>query len=301
MRCPACNNEVNPVCSNHDCVCRNVPPITWLEIDEDGNETCQHCGHVDSVDGWFMIEGRYRDGAGMVVMRNGVWGKKEVACEVGEVGPVLREMREEARLTQIEVAHLINRYTGSTISHYERGLRDIALRKLEEVTRVLGWDVEIVMRRRAPPAVNVVMVKWRDKERKKMGDKEINNLSDMKKSRLLSRLVLGEYPKDRCPVCGWHLKDNPSEGCVVNNCSTRPTPEKRADEPCNYYHPSNMSQAWQVMNWAVKNLNIPNHHFQLREMVNDISFFTQPPSEAQRVWLDKILALTIEAGMIQDV
>ena len=76
-------------------------------------------------------------------------------CTTGEIGGVLLELRQTARLTQIEVAHLIDRYTGSTISHYERGLRDITLKKLEEVTGVLGWDVEIVLSKQVTTAVSI--------------------------------------------------------------------------------------------------------------------------------------------------
>lgn len=80
--------------------------------------------------------------------------QRKIACSPGEVGAQLKEMRQENRLTQIEVAGLINRYSTSVISHYERGKRSLTLNKLEELAGVLGYEVEIVMRKKTQTAVN---------------------------------------------------------------------------------------------------------------------------------------------------
>lgn len=68
----------------------------------------------------------------------------------------------------------------------------------------------------------------------------------------------------------------------------------------NLYDPANMALAWRVLSFAIDNFSIPNHHFALRAMVNDMAFFTMPIAAAQRAWLDKILTLAIEAGMIEE-
>jgi hypothetical protein len=36
------------------------------------------------------------------------------------------------------------------------------------------------------------------------------------------RLMLSLIVRGQCPICGWPLKNNPSEGCVPGNCSFRP-------------------------------------------------------------------------------
>lgn len=67
----------------------------------------------------------------------------------------------------------------------------------------------------------------------------------------------------------------------------------------NFYDSKYMSIAWEIMNWALTNFNIPNHFFQLREIANGMNIFTLSPFQAQCTWLDKILELAIEAKMIQ--
>ncbi len=38
----------------------------------------------------------------------------------------------------------------------------------------------------------------------------------------------------RCDVCGWPAVKNAKNGCTPDNCSMRPSPETRADEPTDY-------------------------------------------------------------------
>ena len=67
----------------------------------------------------------------------------------------------------------------------------------------------------------------------------------------------------------------------------------------NLYDPANMVLAWRVLNWARVNdaifeLAIDNHelgdHF--------FEWASESPADAQRLWLDKILELAIETGII---
>jgi len=80
----------------------------------------------------------------------------------------------------------------------------------------------------------------------------------------------------------------------------------------NMYNPANMALAWKVLNWASSksDIEIDNYSFpytldQATEIIfegeydgNDIPLWKMPPAEAQRLWLDKILELAIEAGMV---
>lgn len=52
----------------------------------------------------------------------------------------------------------------------------------------------------------------------------------------------------------------------------------------------------EVSNWALEYLSAPTHIFQLREMTNSMVPFT---ADAQRAWLDKVLELAMEAGMVE--
>lgn len=69
----------------------------------------------------------------------------------------------------------------------------------------------------------------------------------------------------------------------------------------NLYESHNMALAWRVLNWGAKKL------YTVDEWANDIVFTTDtsaynlwdlPPADAQRLWLDKVLELAIEAGMV---
>ena len=62
----------------------------------------------------------------------------------------------------------------------------------------------------------------------------------------------------------------------------------------NLYQPVFMFLAWRVLNWVQTNMD--------RAARRDLSYivmdFTATPAAAQRAWLDKVLSLAIEAGML---
>jgi hypothetical protein len=50
----------------------------------------------------------------------------------------------------------------------------------------------------------------------------------------IALLVEGPWDEKRCRICGWPLYERVDQGCVSENCSLRPGPERRADEPAPY-------------------------------------------------------------------
>jgi hypothetical protein len=83
----------------------------------------------------------------------------------------------------------------------------------------------------------------------------------------------------------------------------------------NLYEPIAMAVAWRVLNWAIKQMPIETkpegmiqytwaarlHHFWSESHWTDGGkhwLFSMTPADAQRLWLDKILKLAIEAGII---
>ena len=70
------------------------------------------------------------------------------------------------------------------------------------------------------------------------------------------------------------------------------------------YHPANMALAWRVLNWAMS----PHHSpwvfalavgdFELEGFLYEAELWKIPPADAQRLFLDKILELAIEAGIV---
>jgi len=71
-------------------------------------------------------------------------------------------------------------------------------------------------------------------------------------------------------------------------------------ESPNLYDPANMALAWRVLNWANEWManggarDFPDFCDDILRCLDAAS----PPAAAQRAWLDKILSLAIEAGMI---
>ena len=131
---------------------------------------------------------------------------------------------------------------------------------------------------------------------------DLTKLSDQEKSIMLARAlglkVERNYP-DSPPEhrlretyvisgngfgyeCGWW-----SEGVTLDEAML------------NLYDPSNMALAWRVLNWC--------HGYFPGHLINPIVKWWQetselvflPPEKAQELWLDRILELAIEAGLVE--
>lgn len=65
----------------------------------------------------------------------------------------------------------------------------------------------------------------------------------------------------------------------------------------NLYAPANMAMAWRVLNWAaISKISAKFSEWWYEVAVS--TFHHLEPNVAQRAWLDKILTLAIDAGMI---
>lgn len=63
---------------------------------------------------------------------------------------------------------------------------------------------------------------------------------------LVAEKVMGlVWDKTRCRVCGWPLAPSREDGCVAGDCSMRPPPRYRVDEPPPYS--TDIAAAWQVV------------------------------------------------------
>jgi hypothetical protein len=63
----------------------------------------------------------------------------------------------------------------------------------------------------------------------------------------------------------------------------------------NLYDPANMALAWRVLSWAQENKLCSLHTL---IWTHNCLSASMPPAVAQRGWLDKVLELAIEAGMV---
>lgn len=69
----------------------------------------------------------------------------------------------------------------------------------------------------------------------------------------------------------------------------------------NLYAPENMALAWRVLNWANGNQMIMDYWQETTYVEHEmfVYWFVLTPQEAQTAWLDKILQLAIEAGVVE--
>ena len=115
----------------------------------------------------------------------------------------------------------------------------------------------------------------------------IDKLSDQEKSDLLFRLTgwvetTLYFSEEEATVPGW------------GNYETMEVIER-----LDLYNPLHMALAWRVLNWAIGDPSFGHdvdHWLWNDGLGYDLP--NLPPADAQRQWLDKILTLAIEAGIV---
>ena len=71
-------------------------------------------------------------------------------------------------------------------------------------------------------------------------------------------------------------------------------------EDRNLYYPANMALAWRVLNWAMTDTHLGDvmaMWWDLRPSGSNM--LDKTPADAQRLWLDEILSMLIEAGLVE--
>ena len=66
------------------------------------------------------------------------------------------------------------------------------------------------------------------------------------------------------------------------------------------YHVNEMALAWRVLNW-VDEMEDKGLITTFNDWWHKYHWYAEPPEVAQREWLDKILSLAIEAGIVEPV
>jgi len=74
---------------------------------------------------------------------------------------------------------------------------------------------------------------------------------------LVQKTIWGEFPKDRCPVCGWRFAKDSASGCVPGNCALRPAPIQRADAQRNWS--TDIAAAFQILDKLKEHKPILNY------------------------------------------
>ena len=123
---------------------------------------------------------------------------------------------------------------------------------------------------------------------------EIDDLKDHENSVLLAKAI------------GWKIVNSDRiEGLQfvydIDEVQVHVTRDARflPNDPFNLYAPAHMALAWRVLNWAEDlDMSTPSLNWKLFEYPLR-TLACESPGDAQRLWLDKILALAIEAGLVE--
>ena len=133
----------------------------------------------------------------------------------------------------------------------------------------------------------------------------IDKLTDQEKSVMLARAMGWEFSRQDCGEGRWSWVDENGEQI---SGSLHDDVVKVSDDPSSLvapmlYSPARMALAWRVLNWAL--FTAPD--WDTGHIIFDGLYdkplrwvATKLPADAQRAWLDKILSLAIEAGLIPD-
>lgn len=109
---------------------------------------------------------------------------------------------------------------------------------------------------------------------------------------LVAEKVMGrKWDEARCRICGWPIVDNQMKGCVKDNCSMRPYPDRHADEPASYS--TDLAAAWRV----VEQLTASGFHFLLLKSADSklsiASFYLGPQDRSDESATDSSTTLAI--------
>lgn len=130
----------------------------------------------------------------------------------------------------------------------------------------------------------------------------IENMTDEQKSVMLAELCGWKYTYDGITHSWYSSNDALDPSGFSYHEWQRVGTVDFAVIPLNLYDPANMALAWRVLNFAEINGGQLSCGIELaieRDTGASIKdLITLPPAEAQRLWLDKILTLAIEAGMV---
>ena len=129
----------------------------------------------------------------------------------------------------------------------------------------------------------------------------IDKMTDQAKSVMLARIMPGwEFSRQECGEGRWSWVDENGEQI---SGSLHDDVVQMSDDPWwlvapMLYSPPRMALAWRVLNWANEADEITS---QIWYWWHDRSLYRHSDADAQRAWLDKILELAIEAGLIQEI
>ena len=124
----------------------------------------------------------------------------------------------------------------------------------------------------------------------------IDKLSDQEKSVMLAKAMgwTALYWSNRDFWSSWYHLVDENNRKIKRRGIHKNTGDVFHSLMVDLYKPSNMALAWRVLNWAHETGLCRRY----ADGVGKNIHFWDAPADAQRAWLDKILTLAIEAGLV---
>ena len=116
---------------------------------------------------------------------------------------------------------------------------------------------------------------------------DLTKLTDQEKSVMLARAMGGGENTFK-----WWTIEFAKEGDIYTHAIP-------ADLVVNFYDPANMALAWRVLNWAASQREYRQEWSGWMIDCIDANELVEKPAVAQRAWLDHILEMAIEAGIVE--
>ena len=131
----------------------------------------------------------------------------------------------------------------------------------------------------------------------------VSEMSDRKKSVMLARLCGWQYRTDGVTYSWYSSDDVLDENGFAYHEWQRTGTWEFSVIPLNLYDPANMALAWRVLNWAMGQnfwMDSVGGYFSdgVWQIIGNEETSLLPPADAQRAWLDMVLTLATEAGMV---
>jgi len=67
-----------------------------------------------------------------------------------------------------------------------------------------------------------------------MSDKDWSDMTPRERDAWIAEWMGHRPDPSRCRICGWSIGESIADGCTYDNCSMRPPPSKRYDDPLPY-------------------------------------------------------------------
>lgn len=132
----------------------------------------------------------------------------------------------------------------------------------------------------------------------------MNDLTDQQKSVLLAKAMGWRVKLAQSGEPRWALEDEQRRqlgGSIYDEPSVYKDVDLTYSKLCpDLYDPANMALAWRVLNWAYDHPQIEDQgrHDHFIKWWREANLNTKLPADAQRLWLDKILELATNAGIV---